>query len=159
MKNKITIYGKGKGKKIVHDVGYRLFLLGQADSLFIEGFDAKNIIVDNVEILVVLVEGDDLQLTEFIDFVKNPLNRPEEAIVGDIIVDEYEGRVREIEKFRQNFNTVQLGKIVRTGLQMCGVIKEFKLETNGNFQKLDLVSIEILDIKERLKKVENRISI
>ena len=160
MKNKITIYAKTRGKKKVHDVGYRLFLLEQADSLFIEGFDARNITVDDLETLVVLVEGNDLQLAEFIDFAKNPLNRPEEAVVDDnIVVDEYEGRVREIEKFRQSFNTTQLGKIVRTGLKMCGVMKEFKEETNENFGKLDLVSIEILDIKERLRKVESRIPI
>jgi acylphosphatase len=160
MKNKITIYGKGKGKKRVHDVGYRLFLLEQADSLFIEGFDPRNITVDGLETLVVLIEGESSRLIEFIDFVKNPSNRPEEAIVDDnIIIENWEGKVRRIEKFRESFNTIQLGKIVRTGLKMCDVMTKFKEETNGNFQKLDLVSIEILDIKERLKKVESRIPI
>lgn len=109
---------KERGRK-VHDVGYRLFILEQADSLFIEGFDARNVTVDGREILVVLIEGDNSQLTEFIDFVNDPLNRPKEAIVDNIIIEEYEGRVREIDKFRQGFNTVQLGKIVKTGLYMC----------------------------------------
>ncbi len=119
VKKKITIYGKGKGKRKVHNVGYRLFLLEQADSLFIEEFDAKNVTVDDLETLIVLVAGEDSQLAEFIDFVNNPLNRPEEAIVDNIIVENWEGRVREIDKFRQSFNTIQLGKIVKTGLYMC----------------------------------------
>lgn len=137
MKNKITIYGKGKGKKKVQDIGYRLFLLEQADSLFIEGFDTRNITVDGLETLMVLIEGESSQLIEFIDFVNNPLNRPEEAIVDNIIVENWKGRVRGIEQFRQSFDTTQLGKIVKTGLKMCDQIKEFKKETNENFQKLD----------------------
>ncbi|MEM4546926.1 MAG: acylphosphatase, partial [Nitrososphaerota archaeon] len=37
MAYKITIKGK------VHEVGYRLFLLEEADSLFIPFFDARNV--------------------------------------------------------------------------------------------------------------------
>ncbi len=37
---KITIKGK------VHDVGSRLFLLNEAESLFIENFDAGNVVVN-----------------------------------------------------------------------------------------------------------------
>jgi acylphosphatase len=122
VKKKITIRAKGKGK--VHNVGYRLFLFEQADSLFIEEFDARNVIIDDLETLIVLVAGEDSQVTEFIDFVNNPLNRPEEAIVDNIIVENWEGRVREIDKFRQSFNTVQLGKIVKTGLLMIGKQEE-----------------------------------
>ena len=47
---KIVIKGK------VHDVGYRLFLLSEAERLFIEKFDARNVLVDGEQHLIVLVE-------------------------------------------------------------------------------------------------------
>ena len=148
MKNKITIYGKGKGKKKVHDVGYRLFLLEQADSLFIEGFDARNVTVDGLETLVVFVEGDESQLTEFIDFVNNPLNRPDKAVVENIIVEDWEGKVREIDKFRQSFNTIQLGKIVKTGLYMCK-------KQDVLIEKQEETVKEIIDLRSDLKSYLN----
>ncbi|MDW7990293.1 MAG: acylphosphatase, partial [Archaeoglobaceae archaeon] len=53
---KITIKGK------VHGVGYRIFLLEEADSLFIPCFDAKNVKIDGKEALIVLVDGEKEQL-------------------------------------------------------------------------------------------------
>lgn len=148
MKKKIVI----KGDR-VQNVGYRLFLLEQADSLFIEGFDARNVTVLNRnQTLIVLVEGEESQLTEFIDFVNNPLNRPEEAIVDNIIIENWEGRVRKIDIYRQSLNTVQLGKMVQTGLKMCSQLKEFRIDTNKNFQRLEELSKSYFD--ERFEKLE-----
>ncbi|MDK2876321.1 MAG: hypothetical protein PWQ22_731 [Archaeoglobaceae archaeon] len=110
MAYKITIKGK------VHDVGYRLFLLEEADSLFIPCFDARNVKINGKEALIVLVDGEKEQLEQFLEFVKN--NRPEMAIVEEISVEEFRGRVRDIEKFRASFNTAQLSKIVQVGVKM-----------------------------------------
>ncbi|MCS7122080.1 MAG: acylphosphatase [Archaeoglobaceae archaeon] len=107
---KITIKGK------VHGVGYRLFLLEEADSLFIPCFDAKNVKIDGKEALIVLVDGDKEQLDRFLDFVKSC--KPEIAVVEEITVEEFKGKVRDIEKFRASFNTAQLSKIVQVGIKM-----------------------------------------
>ncbi len=51
MNVKIMIIGK------VHDVGYRPFLLDLADSLLIDRFDARNVILKGKQAVIVLVEG------------------------------------------------------------------------------------------------------
>ncbi len=107
---KITIIGK------VHNVGYRLLLLELADSLLIDRFDARNVKINGKEVVVVLVDGDEDQLKEFVELVK--VEKPENAIVEEIRVEEYSGRIRDIERFRASFNTSQLNKIVQVGLQM-----------------------------------------
>ncbi|MEM0504104.1 MAG: acylphosphatase, partial [Archaeoglobaceae archaeon] len=60
MAYRITIKGK------VHEVGYRLFLLEEADSLFIPCFDARNVKINGKEAIIVLVDGDKEQLEQFI---------------------------------------------------------------------------------------------
>ncbi|AGK60056.1 hypothetical protein Asulf_00020 [Archaeoglobus sulfaticallidus PM70-1] len=107
---KITITGK------VHNAGYRLFLLEEADYLFIPYFDARNVKINGREALVVLVDGEKEQIEEFLEFIKS--NKPENAVVEKIQVEEYTGRVRDIERFRSSFNTAQLSKIVQVGLKM-----------------------------------------
>ena len=107
---KITILGK------VHDVGYRLFLLEEADRLFIPCFDARNVKINGKEALIVLVDGEKEKIEEFIEFIRS--EKPEKAVVEEIKVEEYVGSVREIDRFRNSFNTAQLSKIVQVGLKM-----------------------------------------
>ncbi len=107
---KITITGK------VHNVGYRLLLLELADSLLIDRFDARNVRINGKEAVVVLVDGDEEQLKEFVELVRE--EKPENAVVEEVKVEEYKGRIRDIERFRASFNTAQLNKIVQVGLQM-----------------------------------------
>ena len=71
MKVRITITGK------VHDVGYRPFLLDLADSLLIERFDARNVMLKGKQAVVVLVEGDKDRINQFIELVKT--ERPREC--------------------------------------------------------------------------------
>ena len=52
MKKKLVIYGR------VHDVGYRPFLLGIAESLEIERFFADNTKIDGKKAVYVLVDSD-----------------------------------------------------------------------------------------------------
>jgi hypothetical protein len=49
---KITITGK------VHGVGYRAFLLEEADSLLIPNFEARNVKINGKEALIVLIDGE-----------------------------------------------------------------------------------------------------
>ena len=110
MKLKITITGK------VHNVGYRLLLLELADSLLIDKFDARNVRINGKEAVVVLVDGDEEQLKEFVELVRE--EKPENAVVEEIKVEEYKGHIRTIENYRQSLMLNQLNKIVQVGLQM-----------------------------------------
>ncbi len=153
---KITIVGN------VHDVGYRLFLLEEADYLFIPNFDARNVKINGKEALIVLIDGDEDQINEFVEFVKN--NKPEKAVV-----EEYKGKVRDIERFRASFNTTQLSKIVQVGLRMLEkqdetikVIREESEKTREDLKKeIKQVSSKLDKTNEllerRFEKLENEI--
>jgi len=76
-------------------------------------------------------------------FVKE--NKPEAAIVEEIKIEEYSGKVRDVEKFRASFNTIQLSKIVQIGLKM--VEKQDKMP-----EKQDKTLPAIREVKEEEKK-------
>ena len=103
-----------KGK--VHDVGYRLFLLSEAERLFIEKFDARNVLVDGEQHLVVLVEGAEDKISRFVEFAK--ASYPPDASVQSVEVRDYGGEVRSIDSFRQSFMVFQLTKIAQAGVSM-----------------------------------------
>ncbi|RLG70106.1 MAG: acylphosphatase, partial [Methanobacteriota archaeon] len=124
---KITICGK------VQNVGYRLFLLEKADELTIERMEAKNTRIDGKEALIVLVDGEKEQIEEFVEFVK--VEKPEKAIVEEIRVEDYDKKVRDIEKFRASFNTSQLSKFVQIGLQVVEKQHETIEVIKGESQK------------------------
>jgi len=140
---KITIIGK------VHDVGYRLFLLELADSLFIERFDARNVKTNGKQAVVVLVDGDEDQLREFVELVKS--EKPEMAVVEEIKVEEYTGKIRDIERFRASFNTAQLSKIVQVGLQMLQKQDTMLGKMDLMLQKQDETIKEIRETRDELK--------
>ena len=159
---KITITGK------VHEVGYRLFLLELADSLFIERFDARNVKIDGKEVVVVLVDGDDEQLKEFVELVKS--EKPEKAVVEEIKVEEYKGRVRDIERFRASFNTTQLSKIVQVGLKMLekqdetikeirATREELKSEIRAVGGKVDKVAEKVGEVSKKIDKTNELLEI
>ncbi len=153
MKLRIAIKGR------VHDVGYRLFLLELADSLLIDKFDARNVKINGKQAVVVLVDGDEKQLKEFVEVVKS--EKPEMAVVESIEIEEYEGRVKDIERFRSGFNTAQLSKIVQVGLKMLErqgeTIKEIRNvgeKVDGVSKKLDRTN-ELLE--QRFERLEEEI--
>ena len=99
-----------KGK--VKDVGYRLFLYENADAMDISEFYAKNI-KDGVE---VLVGGKDAG--KFADFTRKDF--PDRAEVLEVTVEDYDVKIRSIERFAQSFMLSQMGKFVNIGLGMSG---------------------------------------
>jgi acylphosphatase len=107
---KIVIKGK------VHDVGYRLFLLIEAESLFIEYFDARNVVVEGEQHLNVLVGGQEEKITRFVEFARS--NYPPEASVLSVEVGDYLGEVRSIDSFRQSFMVLQMVKLAQAGVGM-----------------------------------------
>jgi hypothetical protein len=62
------------------------------------------------------VEGDEDQINQFIELVKK--EKPENAVVEEIKIEEYKGFVRSIDSYRQSLMVNQLNKIVQVGLQM-----------------------------------------
>ncbi len=175
VKKKIII----KGPK-VHDVGYRLFLLDEAEARLIPFFSVKNI-KNKEQVVEVIVCSEEDRVERFIEFIKN--NFPDDAEVDSVSVEDYEGDIRTIESFSRSFSISQLSKIARTGVAMLNLqsnmnedIKEFRKETGENFQLLHsdnlrlqeilakhdtetkelfgVVNREISGIKERLAKLE-----
>ena len=115
-KRKILI----KGQK-VHSVGYRAFLLDEAEALLMPNFSAKNK-KNETEIVEVLVGADKEYIDIFIKFVKN--NYPEDAEVTDISVEDYDGDIRTIEAYSRSFSATQLSKIAVTGVSLLTNQKE-----------------------------------
>jgi len=107
---RIVIRGK------VHDVGYRLFLLTEAESMFIENFDARNIVVDGEQRLIALVDGQEEKINRFVEFARS--NYPPDASVLAVEVEDYPEEIRSIDSFRQSFMVSQLAKIAQTGVGM-----------------------------------------
>ncbi|MEA2074437.1 MAG: acylphosphatase [Euryarchaeota archaeon] len=103
-------------KGLVHDVGYRLFLLTETESLFIENFDARNIVVDAEQHLVVQVRGPEEKINRFVEFARS--NYPPDASVLAVEVEDYTEEVRSIESFRQSFMVLQMAKLAQTGVGM-----------------------------------------
>jgi len=109
---KIIIKGK------VHGVGYRLFLMSEAETLFIENFDARNVVVDDEQRLVALIGGPEEKIKGFTDFVQS--NYPPDASVLAVEVEDYTEKVRRIESFRQSFMVSQTAKLAQAGVGMLG---------------------------------------
>jgi len=103
-----------KGK--VHDVGYRLFLLSEAESFFIEKFDARNVLVDGKQHLIVRVEGVEEKISRFAEFAES--NYPPGATVESVEVKDYGEEVRSIDSFRQSLMVFQLTKMAQAGICM-----------------------------------------
>ncbi|GEM_PF-1210056 len=118
----------------LHDLGYRLFLLEEADRLGLTGFDARNLVEEGMQAIEVLVEGEDRKVNLFLGFVKRSM--PEGAKVIDIRVEDYEGEVRSIESFYRFFSASQLSKIVAIGISMIGEQREMGSEMREGFQTL-----------------------
>jgi len=146
---KITIKGK------VHDVGYRLLLMNIADSLLIEKFEARNVKINGKEAVIVLVDGDEDQLKEFTEKVK--AEKPELAVVEDITVEDYSGRIMDIERFRAGFNTLQLSKIVQAGLQMLQKQDLMLQKQDETIREVRAVREEVRETREEVKAVKEEL--
>ena len=161
MKIKITITGK------VHDVGYRLFLLDLADSLLIERFDARNVVIKGKQAVIVLIEGGEEQVKQFVELVKE--SKPENAVVEEIKVEDYDGFVRTIDSYRNSLMINQLNKIVQVGLKMLEKMDDLgkKMDETKEYlgtkidkvgEKIDALRVDLREyFDQRLKRIEEDI--
>ncbi|MBO8180445.1 MAG: acylphosphatase [Archaeoglobus sp.] len=81
----------------VHDVGYRPYLLGLAESLEIERFFAENTFADGKQAVEILVDDEEDKVQLFIDIIK--IKTPENAEVEQIAVEDYDGNVMKTESY------------------------------------------------------------
>jgi acylphosphatase len=102
----------------VHDVGYRLFLLSEAEGLSLERFVAWNIITEGKDCVLVRVDGPDELVSQFVAFAESQY--PPTAVVDSVEVRSYADTVMSIDAFRQSFMVTQLAKIAQTGVSMLG---------------------------------------
>ncbi|MCK4398029.1 MAG: acylphosphatase, partial [Methanophagales archaeon] len=136
-----------KGK--VHDVGYRLFLLSEAESGFVEKFDARNVLINGEQHLIVLVGGAEERINRFVEFAKS--NYPPGASVESVEVKDYGEEVRSIDSFRQSVMVFQLTKIAQAGVGMLGKQDAMLGKQDAMLGKMDAMlgkqdkTIEILE--------------
>jgi acylphosphatase len=110
-KVKITITGRK-----VHNVGYRLYLLDEAEGRFIPHFDARNVKIKGKQVVVAIAGGDEETVMDFVEYVKSAPH--ESASVSSIEVEGYDGNIRTTDSFRNSFSTHQLFKIANIGVKM-----------------------------------------
>lgn len=96
-----------KGKR-VHDVGYRVFLMGEAMTLGIQGFWAMNLTEDEKQIVIVRAEGDESQISEFRNIIKN--KRPEGSDVDEVTFSSCDERVIDMMDYAHLLMAQQLSK-------------------------------------------------
>ncbi|MBA7534103.1 hypothetical protein ES705_26349 [subsurface metagenome] len=144
---KIVIRGK------VHDVGYRLFLLTEAESMFIENFDARNIVVDGEQRLIALVDGPEEKINRFVEFARS--NYPPDASVLAVEVEDYPEEIRSIDSFRQSFMVSQLAKIAQTGV---GMLKRQDMTLAKQDETINAIREESEKTRETIEKVSEVVS-
>ena len=110
MKKRILIIGN------VHDVCYRPFLLGLAESLEIGRFFADNVYVGGKQAVEVLVDDEQEKVDLFISLVKAKF--PENASVDEVKIADYDGNVMRIESYYRYLTAMQLAKIATYGGRM-----------------------------------------
>jgi acylphosphatase len=158
------------GKKL-HDIGYRIPLINKALSLGIDNFNTFNADLDDTQAVIAIIEADDEIIEEFKGFINT--SHPEKAVIEKVLFEEYKNNVPPIERVLQSFQMEQWGKGIPILLQISETLKEFKNESNDNFDDLKtimskhdadaserILSIkrEIIDIKDRLSNVEVAVS-
>ncbi len=129
MKTKIIITG---GK--VHEVGYRPFLLGIAESLELERFFADNTFEDGKEAVYVLLDCSEEKIKTFKEIVRSKL--PENAAVNQILEEEYTGTVMKAENYYRYLSAMQLSKIVTYGGKMLQKQDETIVVIKGESRKM-----------------------
>jgi acylphosphatase len=145
MKLKIVIHGPK-----VHNVGYRYFLLSNADNLGLKGFSARNMKANGQQIVQILVEGDDDQVNEFREIAKT--QQPKAAQVAEVAFEDYQDRVESLSKFSFRFQSLQVSKGIESilrieKLQETMLSKQDQMlgKQDQMLDKLENVRLDIVD--------------
>ncbi|MBU4374089.1 MAG: acylphosphatase [Euryarchaeota archaeon] len=104
VKKKIII----RGKK-VHDVGYRPFLLGIAESMEIERFFADNMFINKTQVVYALIGSSEENVKAFIEIASSKF--PDESDVEKVGVENHEDNVMKIESYYRYLTAALLCEI------------------------------------------------
>jgi len=121
----------------VHGVGYRNHLFSEADSLCMDGFSARNLRENGLQLVEVLFEGDDRQVSSFMAFIRS--SWPKAAEVSEISFEEYDGRVEKLTRFAIRFQAIQLSKGVESILRIEAKQDQMLEKQDRMLEKQDLM--------------------
>jgi acylphosphatase len=162
IKKKIIISGKK-----VHDIGYRPYLLGIAESMEIERFFVDNTFSDEKQVVYALINSSEEKVDSFIEIASSKF--PEKSIVEKVEVEDYKGNVMKIESFYRYLTAMQLSKIANYGEKMLDkqdttiqVLQDVKHDTSAMLDKQDF-HIEITrngfnDIKDEIREMRSNMN-
>ncbi len=171
IKKKIDIIGPN-----VIDVGYRLFLLEEAERRKIIMLDMRNVRKKDKEkeILEILLGDDKEKVNEFVKWMMIPSNRPDEAQVDEdgIKEEDYLGDILTREEYHKTFAISQLSKIATSGVKLLQTQHKMlqtqnkmletqnkMLETqNKTVEKQDKISDSIRETVDLQTDINSRIS-
>ena len=147
MKKRVIIEGS------VHDVGYRPFLLGLAEALEIERLFADNIHISGKQAVEVLIDADEDKVEAMLKAIKE--RRPENAMVDDVRVEDYQGHVMRTESYYRYLTAMQLAKIATYGGRMLEK-QDRTLEKQD--ETIKVIKEESARTREELEEVGDNIS-
>jgi acylphosphatase len=148
-KKKIIITGQK-----VHEIGYRPFLLGMAESLEIERFFADNTFINKKQTVYVLVDSSEEKVEAFVEIASSKF--PEKSDVEKVDVEDYSGNVMRIESYYRYLSAMQLSKIATYG----GIMLEKQDTTiqvlRNVSEELRSVHEDTTDMKSTLSRMEDK---
>ncbi|MCX9084280.1 MAG: acylphosphatase [Candidatus Methanoperedens sp.] len=147
IKKKIIISGQK-----VHDVGYRPYLLGIAESIGVEMFFVDNIFSDEKQVVYVLINSSRENVDSFIEIASSKF--PEKSIVEKVEVEEYKGNVMKIESFYRYLTAMQLSKIANYGGKLLD--KQDKMLDKQDFH-IEVTRNGFNDLKDEMTEIKDEI--
>ncbi len=133
-----------KGQK-VHDVGYRPFLLGLAESLEIERFFADNIFIEGKQAVYALIDSSEENAKAFIEIASSKF--PENSDVEKVEAEDYTGNVMKTESYYRYLTAMQLSMIATYGGNMLE--KQDRMLEKQDLQ-MEITERGFADVKEEV---------
>lgn len=132
----------------VHGVGYRPWLTDVAISCGLCGFQASNSIENGTLVVMALAEGDEGSVSYFEDLVRS--SKPELAMVDNIEVSEFSGKVIPLEKYAAINTSAQLNKAIPLLLGINNKMDQMLGKQDQMLEKQDETTGEIRDLRDDL---------
>ena len=129
MKLKITLAGP-----MVHDIGYRVFLLKNAMNTALPGLSTYNWEGDGRQQVIALVEGDEARIKAFLKKIEK--DRPELAQVTEVTSEPYEGEVGRTSEVAMLCSFVQLDKAIPLLLDMRDDLKAVRKTSDATLDEV-----------------------
>jgi acylphosphatase len=140
-----------KGQK-VHDVGYRTFLLGLAESLEIERFFADNIFIEGKQAVYAIIDSSGENVRAFIEIASSKF--PENSDVEKVEAEDFTGNVMKTESYYRYLTAMQLSRIATYGGNMLEKQDRMLEKQDTTIRILERVSEDTSDMKSTLSRIE-----